>query len=149
MFLAQAQADHQSQPEKLTCLNCARTWSSVNSKPKALNKLWVADITYVRTRKRFVYTAFVTDVYSRRIVGWALSDSMRTSGITAASTQPSDPSVRGKQQVSFIIRITGRSTSALSTTSDFPSTGSLLPPEVLVTEMIMLWLKTLTAPHKR
>ena len=70
------------------------------------NKLWVADITYVRTKKGFVYTAFVTDVYSRRIVGWALSDSMRTSGITAASTQPSDPEVRGKQQVSFIIRIT-------------------------------------------
>ena len=42
------------------------------------NKLWVADITYVRTKKGFVYTAFVTDVYSRRIVGWALSDSMRT-----------------------------------------------------------------------
>ncbi|WP_371326318.1 transposase, partial [Corynebacterium sp. HMSC035E02] len=57
---------------------CARIWSSVSSKPKALNKLWVADITYVRTKKGFVYTAFVTDVYSRRIVGWALSDSMRT-----------------------------------------------------------------------
>ncbi|WP_136141602.1 IS3 family transposase [Corynebacterium endometrii] len=42
------------------------------------NRLWVADITYVRTRKGFVHTAFVTDVFSRRIVGWALSDSMRT-----------------------------------------------------------------------
>ena len=59
-------------------------------KARGPNKLWVADITYVRTRKGFVYTAFVTDVYSRRIVGWALSDSMRTSGITAASSQPSD-----------------------------------------------------------
>ena len=36
----------------------------------APNKLWVADITYVRTKKGFVYTAFVTDVFSRRIVGW-------------------------------------------------------------------------------
>ena len=59
-------------------------------KAQGPNKLWVADITYVRTRKGFVYTAFVTDVYSRRIVGWALSDSMRTSGITAASTQSSN-----------------------------------------------------------
>ena len=42
------------------------------------NKLWVADITYVRTKKGFVYAAFVTDVFSRRIVGWALSDSLRT-----------------------------------------------------------------------
>ena len=56
----------------------------------APNKLWVADITYVRTKKGFVYTAFVTDVYSRRIVGWALSDSMRTSGFAAASSQPGD-----------------------------------------------------------
>ena len=45
------------------------------------NRLWVADITYVRTRGGFVYTAFVTDVYSRRIVGWALSDSMRTEAL--------------------------------------------------------------------
>ncbi|MDK4228947.1 IS3 family transposase [Corynebacterium pseudodiphtheriticum] len=50
------------------------------------NKLWVADITYVRTKKGFVYTAFVTDVFSRRIVGWALADSMRTSGFAAASS---------------------------------------------------------------
>ena len=57
---------------------------------EAPNKLWVADITYVRTKKGFVYTAFVTDVYSRRIVGWALSDSMRTSGFAAASSQPGD-----------------------------------------------------------
>ncbi|MBK4162975.1 DDE-type integrase/transposase/recombinase [Corynebacterium macginleyi] len=59
----------------------------------------MADITYVRTKKGFVYTAFVTDVYSRRIVGWALSDSMRTSSFAAASTQPGDPSVLRKQQV--------------------------------------------------
>lgn len=45
------------------------------------NRLWVADITYVRTRKDFVYTAFVTDVFSRKIVGWALSDSMRTEAL--------------------------------------------------------------------
>ncbi|WP_308509962.1 DDE-type integrase/transposase/recombinase, partial [uncultured Varibaculum sp.] len=35
------------------------------------NELWVADITYVRTLSGFVYTAFVTDVFSRKIVGWA------------------------------------------------------------------------------
>ncbi|CAB0857250.1 IS3 family transposase [Corynebacterium diphtheriae] len=33
-------------------------------KAQGPNKLWVADITYVRTRKGFVYTVFVTDVYS-------------------------------------------------------------------------------------
>ena len=64
-----------------TCRICAQTWSSVNLKLRAENKLWVADITYVRTKKGFVYAAFVTDVYSRRIVGWALSDSMRTEAL--------------------------------------------------------------------
>ncbi|MDK4326390.1 IS3 family transposase [Corynebacterium propinquum] len=65
----------------------------------APNKLWVADITYMRTKKGFAYTTFVTDVYSRRIVGWALSDSMRTSSTAAASSQPGDPSALKKQQV--------------------------------------------------
>lgn len=50
-------------------------------KAQGPNNLWVADITYVRTKKGFVYAAFVTDVYSRRIVGWALSDSMRTEAL--------------------------------------------------------------------
>ncbi len=34
------------------------------------NRLWVADLTYVRTWSGFVYVAFITDVYSRMIVGW-------------------------------------------------------------------------------
>ncbi|MDK4327157.1 hypothetical protein QPX54_11695 [Corynebacterium propinquum] len=59
----------------------------------------MADIAYVRTNNGFVYAAFVTDVFSRRIVGWALSDSMRTSGFAAASSQPGDPSALKKQQV--------------------------------------------------
>ena len=42
------------------------------------NRLWVADITYVRTLSGFVYTAFVTDVCSRKIVGWATRSSMKT-----------------------------------------------------------------------
>lgn len=48
------------------------------SKP---NQLWVADITYVRTLSGFVYTAFVTDVYSRKIVGWATRSSMKTEAL--------------------------------------------------------------------
>ena len=36
----------------------------------APRRLWVADITYVATWPGFAYVAFVTDVYSRRIVGW-------------------------------------------------------------------------------
>ena len=46
------------------------------------NRLWVADITYVRTMKGFVYAAFVTDVFSSKIVGRALSDSLRTHALS-------------------------------------------------------------------
>ena len=42
------------------------------------NELWVCDFTYVPTWSGFVYTAFVTDVYSRRIVGWRTAASMTT-----------------------------------------------------------------------
>ena len=42
------------------------------------NELWVADITYVRTFSGWVYVAFVTDVFSRRIVGWQTSTSLDT-----------------------------------------------------------------------
>ena len=44
----------------------------------APNKLWISDITYVPTRVGFVYVAFVTDVFSRRIVGWRASRSLET-----------------------------------------------------------------------
>jgi len=42
------------------------------------DQLWAADITYIRTFSGWVYAAFVTDVFSRRIVGWQLSKNMRT-----------------------------------------------------------------------
>jgi transposase InsO family protein len=42
------------------------------------NRLWVADLTYVATWIGFVYVAFVLDVFSRRIVGWRVSSSLRS-----------------------------------------------------------------------
>jgi len=42
------------------------------------NQLWVADLTYVATWVGFVYVAFVIDVFSRRIVGWRVSRSLRS-----------------------------------------------------------------------
>ena len=43
----------------------------------AANRRWVADITYVPAACGFVYTAFVTDLFSRRIVGWQVADHLR------------------------------------------------------------------------
>ena len=42
------------------------------------NELWVADLTYVATWRGFVYVAFVIDAFSRRIVGWRVSRSLRS-----------------------------------------------------------------------
>jgi putative transposase len=42
------------------------------------NQLWVSDLTYVATWRGFVYVAFVVDVFSRRIVGWRASSSLRS-----------------------------------------------------------------------
>ncbi len=42
------------------------------------NQLWVADLTFVATWRGFVYVAFVIDAFSRRIVGWRVSSSLRS-----------------------------------------------------------------------
>jgi transposase InsO family protein len=49
-----------------------------NFKASAPNRLWVADITYVWTWEGFAYTAFVTDVFARYIVGWRVGTSLST-----------------------------------------------------------------------
>jgi putative transposase len=44
----------------------------------APNRLWVADLTYVKTHSGWVYVAFIIDVFSRAIVGWQCSTSLRS-----------------------------------------------------------------------
>jgi putative transposase len=51
------------------------------------NQLWVADFTYVATWQGFVFVAFVIDVYSRMIVGWRVSRSVRTELVLDALEQ--------------------------------------------------------------
>ena len=51
------------------------------------NQLWVSDFTYVATWRGFAYVAFVIDVFSRRIVGWRASASMRTDLVLDALDQ--------------------------------------------------------------
>jgi len=50
----------------------------------APNQVWVADITYIRTVKGFCYLALITDLYSRKIVGHDLSDSLELGGCQRA-----------------------------------------------------------------
>jgi transposase InsO family protein len=52
--------------------------------PAAPDRLWVADITYVRTWEGWLYLAAILDAFSRRVVGWALADHLRTDLASAA-----------------------------------------------------------------
>jgi transposase InsO family protein len=97
----------------------------------APNQLWVADITHVPTWAGFCYVAFVTDAFSRRIVGWSVRDTLRTEDLPlealdmAAFTVTDDlsglvhHSDRGSQYVS--IRYTDR----LAELGARPSVGSV------------------------
>ena len=44
--------------------------------PRAVNQLWVADITYIRLRTEFIYLAVLLDAFSRRVIGWALGHTL-------------------------------------------------------------------------
>lgn len=48
------------------------------------NKLWIADITYVPTWAGFLFLAVVIDVWSRKVVGWSMSSSLKTDLVLAA-----------------------------------------------------------------
>ena len=78
------------------------------------NKVWLTDITYLRTRDGWAYMAAVMDSHTRRIVGWSIADHMRTELVTAALRSamvqvgiPSDLAVhsdRGSQYASTEFR---------------------------------------------
>ena len=54
---------------------------------EAPNQKWVTDITYLPTAAGFVYLAVVLDLFSRKVVGWAMSDSLATSVVSTALRQ--------------------------------------------------------------
>jgi putative transposase len=93
------------------------------------NQLWVADITYVATWAGFVYVAFVIDVFSRTIVGWRVSNSLRSDLALDAleqaihARQPSEELVhhsdRGTQYLSI------RYTERLAEAGIEPSVGTV------------------------
>ena len=48
------------------------------------NRAWVGDITYLRTIEGWLYLAVIIDLFSRRVVGWAIEEHMETSLVTSA-----------------------------------------------------------------
>jgi len=78
--------------DNLLCLRKRRFFSTTNSRHSlavypnlvpeltitAINQLWVADITYIRLLREFLYLAVILDAYSRRCIGWALAPYLET-----------------------------------------------------------------------
>ena len=52
-----------------------------------INQLWLADITYIRLQREFVYLAVILDAFSRKVVGWALDRSLATRLVLSALEQ--------------------------------------------------------------
>jgi putative transposase len=52
--------------------------------PTAPNQIWVADITYIQTQESWLYVAAILDLYSRKIVGWAMSERIDTALVLGA-----------------------------------------------------------------
>ncbi len=48
------------------------------------NQVWVSDLTYIRTEESFLYLSLITDAYSRKIIGYDISDSLEVSGCIKA-----------------------------------------------------------------
>lgn len=108
-------------------------------------RLWVAGITCVRMKNGLVCAAFVTDVYSRRIVGWALSDLMRTE---ALSLQALNQAIVCAKETTGLIRHSDHGSQYVSVVYNERLTKHSItaPPEASASPTTMLWLKTSTAP---
>ncbi|MCG7308016.1 IS3 family transposase [Brachybacterium sp. ACRRE] len=67
------------------------------------NLLWVADITYVRIPNGFCHTAFITDVCTRRIVGWTVAASLHTEALPLQALAHALPSTRAEASSSGLV----------------------------------------------
>jgi len=93
------------------------------------NALWVADLTYVATWRGFVYVAFVIDAYARRIVGWRVSNSLKTDiALDALEQALHDPLVEREELIHHSDRgvqyVSIRYSERLSEVGITPSVGS-------------------------
>ena len=94
------------------------------------NALWVADLTYVASWRGFVYVAFVIDAFARRIVGWRVSNSLRTDiALDALEQALYDRQVEQKELIHHSDRgvqyVSIRYTERLGEVGSTPSVGSV------------------------
>ena len=68
------------------------------------DEVWVSDITYIRTRESFLYLSLITDLYSRKIIGYKLSESLSIEGSIEALKQ----AMKGKEDLTGTIHHSDR-----------------------------------------
>ena len=92
----------------------ARDLVGRNFAPAAPDRLWVADITYVSTWSGWVYVAFVTDAYARRILGWRCGTSMTTQLVLDALEQAVWTRQRDDRSLDSVVAHTDRGSQYVS-----------------------------------
>jgi putative transposase len=78
MWWSQEEGAHHSEVSQTERIPPAPDLVKRNFTPEAPNRLWVADITYVRSWEGRLYLSFVLDTYSRRVVGWYMANHLKT-----------------------------------------------------------------------
>lgn len=69
-----------TQPGQEACANLLRERGS----PNAPDQIWVSDITYIATQEGWLYLSVVLDLFSRRVVGWAVQENLEATVVTSA-----------------------------------------------------------------
>lgn len=88
--------------------------------PVGPNRLWVSDLTYVATWRGFVYVAFVIDAFARRIVGWRVSNSLKSDRPLMRWSRPSMTVTKPDRTAWFTTPTVACNTCPSSTASDWP-----------------------------
>jgi putative transposase len=95
----------------------------------APDQLWVADMTYLPTWTGFVYLAIVIDAFSRKVVGWSMSEQMNTElGLPPATRRPLRPPSRSSSRSRSAPRTVA---SLLAEATAHPANASLLARQLL------------------
>ncbi len=104
------------------------------------NKVWVADITYIRTQSGWLYLAAVMDLYARKIVGWALASHMRASLVCSALNMAitADSQRHWKYAPKFIVEARRHFTRAIELDPAYAAAHAWLA-RTLLFQWIMKW----------
>ncbi|MDQ2844047.1 MAG: DDE-type integrase/transposase/recombinase, partial [Acidobacteriota bacterium] len=97
--------------------NLRRDW-----KPVAIDQLWVSDITYIRLRESFMYLAVILDAHSRRVIGWALEETLQAELAVKALQRALADRTRGTAHCASL-RIAAFNTVLASTSICWPHMG--------------------------